>query len=682
LKKNINKYIVPSIGVIIFLVLLYLSSQEIFAVLLTKNPQFENYIRVLDKAVSTITAALFFISLWLIIFQDKCAIKIQKILVSFRNKIGRVKWLFAGLIVVLPFCLIYLTRFGALVTGMPSRLVILIVAGVALAYFISSEQDRLLSGLNLCTSFFTFGLVFSLGGAFIAVTDYPFSLTWSEGNRFWDYSIMFGRDLYDFPADQRIYAYIDRGRQALWGLPFIFGRVTIWQMRLWNAILFTIPYMIFGWIVFQRFSDNKRMWLLAGLWTYLFLSQGPIYTPLILCAILVAFAWRRPWWIALPLITLAGYYAQLTRFTWMFAPAMWAGMIYISDLVEARRKNERYSVWMAISAILAGLFGAILIHRLDAFLGVQTVQQSLEGIASTADMVGINKATSTISSQALIWQRLLPSTTNETGILLLLVLITGPLLIYLVYLIQKKYWNLTLLAKIAIGTCLVLFAAAGIVISVKIGGGNNLHNLDMFLVALVFCAALAWRQRVDLRIFRLHEDPAWVQATWVTMLFIFAFFPLYHAQPLNKVPSYFSEEVLQRITQEVNIARETGEILLIDQRQLLTFGYLEDIPLIDEYEKKYIMDQAFKRDEPYFAKFRQDLRNQRFSLIISNPLNVKLSAEKEDRGFSEENDAWVQFISRPALCYYKKIVTYKDVGIELLVPVENPKPCEWDPDVP
>ncbi len=36
-----------------------------------------------------------------------------------------------------------------------------------------------------------------------------------------------------------------------------------------------------------------------------------------------------------------------------------------------------------------------------------------------------------------------------------------------------------------------------------------------------------------------------------------------------------------------------------------------DNDLIDEYEKKYMMDQAFTDNETYFRNFRQDIRSQR-----------------------------------------------------------------------
>ena len=36
----------------------------------------------------------------------------------------------------------------------------------------------------------------------------------------------------------------------------------------------------------------------------------------------------------------------------------------------------------------------------------------------------------------------------------------------------------------------------------------------------------------------------------------------------------------------------SGEVLFMDQRQLLTFGYITDVPLVPDYEKKVMMNEA------------------------------------------------------------------------------------------
>jgi hypothetical protein len=98
------------------------------------------------------------------------------------------------------------------------------------------------------------------------------------------------------------------------------------------------------------------------------------------------------------------------------------------------------------------------------------------------------------------------------------------------------------------------------------------------------------------------------------------------------------------------------------------------VPFIPEYEKKYMMDQAMAANAAYFLPYYQDLQKHRFTLIVTEPLKVNL--KNEDEGvFSEENDAWVVWVSAPTLCFYEPILTEKSVGVQLLVPRQDAKDC-------
>jgi hypothetical protein len=135
-----------------------------------------------------------------------------------------------------------------------------------------------------------------------------------------------------------------------------------------------------------------------------------------------------------------------------------------------------------------------------------------------------------------------------------------------------------------------------------------------------------------------------------------------------------TDKALKVINDAVENYSQAGEILFMDQRQLLTFGYVKAIPFVPEYEKKYMMDQALASNENYFRPYYQDLANKRFALIVTEPLKVDL---KEEGGvFSEENDLWVKWVSAPTLCFYEQIHTDKTVGIALLVPRANAVGCE------
>jgi hypothetical protein len=47
--------------------------------------------------------------------------------------------------------------------------------------------------------------------------------------------------------------------------------------------------------------------------------------------------------------------------------------------------------------------------------------------------------------------------------------------------------------------------------------------------------------------------------------------------------------------------------------------------------------------------------------------------------FGDENNAWVKWVAGPILCYYKPLVTFKDVKVQLLTPREDAGDC---PDIP
>jgi hypothetical protein len=111
----------------------------------------------------------------------------------------------------------------------------------------------------------------------------------------------------------------------------------------------------------------------------------------------------------------------------------------------------------------------------------------------------------------------------------------------------------------------------------------------------------------------------------------------------------------------------------MDQRQLLTFGYIQNVKLVSEYEKKLMMDEALSSNTAYFQPFYKDLASHRFSLIISDRLRTPI--KDSDYGFGEENNTWVKWVAKPVLCFYEEKDTLTDVGVEMLVPRQDPHDC-------
>ena len=270
-----------------------------------------------------------------------------------------------------------------------------------------------------------------------------------------------------------------------------------------------------------------------------------------------------------------------------------------------------------------------------------------------------------ISRQPLLWDRLWPNETYAPGIVSGLLMAAGPLLVLVFYFIFSKRWKLDIWQKLVIFVTLGAFLIVGLVVSVKIGGGSNLHNLDMFLISLLLITMLALE--AGLKDWLMAEISPW----WAKVLLLIAIIlpvgqTMLMVKPLEYPEPQTVNEALQAAREAVAGAKENGEVLFMDHRQLLTFGYIQDVPLVTEYEKKLLMDTAMAEDEVYFNQFYIDLASHRYSLILTEPLH--LGYQGDTYNFGSENDAWVKWVSRPVLCYYEPAIYYPEVGLMILEP--------------
>jgi hypothetical protein len=605
-------------------------------------------------------------------------------------------------ILIFPVSFLQHTAWGIIMDELHLRLLLWALSAVILGYLMTSADHRVLNWSGLLTALILTAAVFKLAAAVSNVTTYPFSLGWSEGNRLWDYSVLFGRSIYNYPADKPIWVLLDIGRQIVGGIPFLIPGLTIWQARLWVALTNILPYLFLGWIAFKLPGKASPLyWILAGLWAYTFVEQGPIHPPLLLCAILVAFAWRKPLWLAIPLILIASYFAEVSRFTWLFAPGMWAAMLEFSGAALENGRLTKTTWTRAIAVGLAGVIGGyvapfFLPSLISWFLALMG-QSGSEVLSSLGTGVTLSAVESESASQALLWYRLFPNATYGYGILIGLLLAVVPLIIVLLYLGITRRWMLNNWQKLAILLPLLAFLVVGLIVSVKIGGGGDLHNMDMFLIGLMFAGAIAWRNGGHEWIGQISSSPTWIHIAAILLIVLPAYpalmsltpisiredmrwvMTLADISPIGPMPELLPSEqdtqkALNDIRTEVEIAAPQGDILFIDQRQLLTFGYVKNVPLIPEYDKKVLINQAMSADAQYFSAFYKDLASQRYSLIISNPLHERIQTDLDQ--FGEENNAWVTWVSTPILCYYEPVNTLKKVTIQLLVPRQDTSGCE------
>jgi len=421
---------------------------------------------------------------------------------------------------------------------------------------------------------------------------------------------------------------------------------------------------------------------MLALWTFLFLRGGPIYTPLVLAAILVATTRKMSLWLSIIFIAIAGYYATESRFTWVFAAGMWAALIAFLD-TESNLSKSTKQRWLR--AIILGLFGVSFAYFMpksldDALLSFLTgepgaVNQAAAVLASGEKGIAVSSLSDLLERQPLLWQRLLPNPTYTPGILLGLLITVGPLIFFLYLLGKKMPWKLNIWQRLLLFGELIAFLIVGLIISVKIGGGGDLHNLDMFLISLVIISSLIWHAGAKEKISDISNQGLILKVSLFLVVFIPALLGVLSAKHVEMPSMQEAQNGLNNIQSAVNTYNER-EILFIDQRQLLTFGIIDNINLVPEYEKKHLMDMAMADDANYFEPFITDMKNQRFSLIVSEPLYVQYQEVDYEGGFGQENNSWVKWVSVPILCNYESIETNTDHKYELLIPRQGPLPKE------
>lgn len=587
----------------------------------------------------------------------------------------------AAVFAVLPWIFIYYSPWGGLFTGFFTRSLLFAFSVLTVALLLTDRKGNLLSWRAVALGLLFIGTGLVLGDAFVRVTDYPLALHWSEGNRLWDYSILFGRERYDYPLEKSIFVWIDAGRQTLWGLPFLFSELTIAGARAWSALMITLPYALLGWFAFRPLKDARGQWFLAGLWALVFLNQGPIYAPLILSAILVAFSRRKPLWIAVPLVALAGAYAGASRFTWAFAPAIWAVLLTLSDgvLLHGKLRAQDWlrtlvlalsGLWARGMPILLGILGSLFAPPVVATGPIDTTPGA-QGISSVQGLQA------TVTNQPFTWHRMLPNDVFPPGIVLGLLAAAGPLLLLLIYLARKKEWKTVAIQRWAIVGALGAFLVVGLIASAKVGGGADLHNLDMLLVSCVLLAGVAWEAGLHRQLGQWLQTNRFVQAVLVAMLLIPPLFPLYSGAPLNLPDDERMAYIMERIDSNVACAIQHGPVLFLDQRQLLTFRYQDSVPLNPEYEKKYVMDQALSGNSVFFQQFVEDLAANKYALIVGELEDTVFRGRNPEYGDSlvEEDNAWRRWVSLPLLRYYESVHDFRDAGVETFMPIGRTFEC-------
>ncbi|MEW5827933.1 MAG: hypothetical protein AB1846_03515 [Chloroflexota bacterium] len=500
------------------------------------------------------------------------------------------------------------------------------------------------------------------------VNNDPFVPGWSESSRFYDASLFFAQRIY---GEQVPLSVLHPSLHLLYAAPFAIPGTPIILHRLWQTGLFLGLTVAVGALFVRRLKIEGRglRWLVLG-WAFLFILQGPIYTHLLVPVLLVFWGYdndnpRR----TMEFVLLASVWAGLSRINWFPVPGMLAAALY---LLETPRRFYRKTV-----LYLSMPFNFFAFGTLAAFAS-QRLYILFSGNGETAQFY------SSLSSP-LLWERLLPNGTFWLGVLPGALILSLPLWGILFYSLRKVHLHPLRLAGIL--AALAALFLGGIVVSLKIGGGGDLHNLDAYIVMLMLVGGYAVFGRIapDQKIQSqetLESGDAGVQnllilrrLPWVLLsALIPAWFALQQVGgPVGSVDPAAAQTTLAEVRQRVESAAANGDpVLFISQRHLLAFGEV-DVPLVTDYEKDFLIEMVMSGNVEYLGQFYDDLYHRRFGLIVVEP-QVYAFAGPDDH-FGPENNAWVRKITRPILCDYEPVATYPEYNLQLLAPRAGPQEC-------
>ena len=505
------------------------------------------------------------------------------------------------------------------------------------------------------------GVAFELYYRLLNVNAYPFSLGWSESSRYFYASLFYAPKVYGqtFPL-----TVMHPSRYLLQSLAFLIPGNSLMFSRLWQAILWVILTTISAVVLPKRifstrsalYQDKFLPWLLSA-WIFLFLLRIGVYyhlEPILFLPFLVGPS--SPKWKQWALLAIASVWAGISRVNWFVMPGLLLSLAYFFEVPLAPGKSKfRY---MATPAILT-LFGAAIA------LASQWVYIQISGNAANST------AFASSFTSDLLWYRLLPNESFPLGILLATLIMTLPLIIVLVHNLLAYGRSVRLERTLSVFAILLVILAGSLVVSVKIGGGGDLHNMDAFAAVLLVAVLFSASDRVvtDAQRAKVNPQP-W--ANWPTV-FMAALLPVLFLIPAIRPLQQFNEKqnakALQTLVSKVNELGKDGKVLFINERHLVTFGQV-NVPLEYDYEAVTLMEMAMSGNQPYLDRFYQRIKDQEFSGIVSGKLNQGI---KTSGVFFEENNVWNSRVSVKILCYYEPAVISTLPEITTMIETEESK---------
>jgi hypothetical protein len=267
----------------------------------------------------------------------------------------------------------------------------------------------------------------------------------------------------------------------------------------------------------------------------------------------------------------------------------------------------------------------------------------------------------------------LPNATFFLGILLAIGLVCLPLTAIVVVKLKSGLWQQAFwLRWLLLFGILAAFFGGGILVSLKIGGGGDLHNMDAFLVFfLVIALNLLSGKMTQDRETTEEKAPFQLKPVWLMLaLTIPVFFTIVKVGPAQFPSTDSGRTDLQAINQAIKLVeKEPGEVLFIAERQLLTFNSIDYHKVVEPYDKVFLMEMAMGGIMDYLNQFYAELEAHQYKMIVTDSINTGLQGR--NRSFSEENNAWVELVVLPVLENYDAVSSLRNGNVNILIPKGN-----------
>ena len=487
------------------------------------------------------------------------------------------------------------------------------------------------------------------------VTNYPFAMGWSETSRYYHPSFFLSEFVY---GKQYPLPIINPSLHLVLALPYLFD-APLWMHRFWHVSARVLFLGVTSLILVNRIATrNVNGRLLVVIWVFLYLLVGPLYFHLTIPVILVLFGYsshndRRNWLV----LFLASAWSGWSRVNWYPVPAMLMAVLYVLKTPYKGKKVFQY-LW---KPALWGILGMV-----TAF-AFQRIYIAISGVENSNYFY-----TSLVSD--LLWYRLFPSATFPTGILPTAIMVSFPIWLVIYWVLRTRKDNIHPLRLLLLFMAVSALFISGMLVSLKIGGGADLHNMDAYFLVILIVAGYFVFARFHREDGELDQP---LSLHWVVVILLIAI-PVWSQVKSNVgIKTYDSsrtDAVLSDLQEGVDqVNSQGGEILFITQRHLISMGMLQNVTIIPEYEREDLMEMAMGNNSEYLGKFRADMENQRFSLIVVDVLKFQYLGP--ERSFGEENNVWVRRIMKPILCNYRLDTVFPEDDIALYVPQTGARQC-------